>query len=135
MQTTARENTVSVDTLSWDFPIVNQEEGELRSRPKDGAYVKGLFLEGAGWSHENSCLCEPGPMELIYNMPIVHFKPVEAKKRSGKGMYSCPLYLYPLRTGSRERPSFMLNVDIKSGSTEPEAWVKRGTALLLALAQ
>lgn len=135
MQTTARENTVSVDTLSWDFPIVNQEEGELRSRPKDGAYVKGLFLEGAGWSHENSCLCEPGPMELIYNMPIVHFKPVEAKKRGGKGMYSCPLYLYPLRTGSRERPSFMLNVDIKSGSTEPEAWVKRGTALLLALAQ
>ena len=50
-------------------------------------------------------------------------------------MYACPLYLYPLRTGSRERPSWMLNVDIKSGAAEPEVWTKRGTAMLLALAE
>ena len=36
------------------------------------------------------------------------------KKTKAKGMYACPLYLYPLRTGSRERPSWMLNIDIKS---------------------
>jgi len=135
MQTSAREHTVSVDALSWEFPIINQDESELTTRAKDGAYVKGLFLEGAGWDHDNACLCEPEPMKLVYDMPVIHFKPVEAKKRGGKGMYICPLYLYPLRTGSRERPSFMLNVDVKSGSVESEAWVKRGTALLLALAQ
>ena len=104
-------------------------------RPKEGAFVKGLFLEGAGWSYDNSCLCEPEPMELVYHMPIIHFKPVEAKKSKAKGMYACPLYLYPLRTGSRERPSWMLNIDIKSGQSEPETWVKRGTAMLLALAE
>ena len=43
-------------------------------------------------------------MELIYPMPIIHFKPVENKKAAKKGIYICPLYLYPLRTGSRERP-------------------------------
>ena len=74
-------------------------------------------------------------MELVYHMPIIHFKPVEVKKSKAKGMYACPLYLYPLRTGSRERPSWMLNIDIKSGQSEPETWVKRGTALLLALAE
>ena len=68
-------------------------------------------------------------------MPIIHFKPVEAKKSRGKGMYTCPLYMYALRTGSRERPSWMLNIDIKSGAAEPEIWTKRGTALLLALAE
>ena len=57
------------------------------------------------------------------------------EKTKAKGMYECPLYLYPLRTGSRERPSWMLNIDIKSGQPEPEQWVKRGTALLLALAE
>ena len=72
--------------------------------PQDGAYVKGLFLEGAGWNWEHGCLCEPEPMELIYPMPIIHFKPVENKKAAKKGIYICPLYLYPLRTGSRERP-------------------------------
>eukprot|EP00965_Chrysotila_dentata_P164288 5424923-Pleurochrysis_carterae.AAC.5 len=74
-------------------------------------------------------------MELIYHMPIIHFKPVEAKKSKGKGTYPCPLYLYPLRTGSRERPSFMLMIELKAGAVEAEAWVKRGTALLLALAE
>ena len=135
MQTAARTNNVSVDTLAWDFPIVNVEEKDVTAPPKDGAYVKGLFLEGAGWNWEHACLCEPEPMELIYHMPMIHFKPVEAKKSKPKGMYTCPLYLYPLRTGSRERPSWMLNIDIKSGQAEPEVWTKRGTALLLALAE
>ena len=115
----------------WDFPVSNVEEKDITQRPKEGAYVKGLFLEGAGWSYENACLCEPDPMELVYQMPIIHFKPVEAKKSKAKGMYACPLYLYPLRTGSRERPSWMLNIDLKSGSAEAELWTKRGTALLL----
>ena len=97
--------------------------------------VRGLFLEGAGWNYDASNLCEPEPMELVYNMPMLHFKPVESKKSKAKGMYACPLYLYPLRTGSRERPSFMLYIDIKSGAVEPEVWIKRGTALLLATAE
>ena len=62
-------------------------------------------------------------------------KPVEAKKSKAKGMYACPLYLYPLRTGSRERPSWMLNLDLKSGDKEPDVRTERGTALLLALAE
>jgi len=135
LQTSARNNGVSIDTLTWEFPILTVEEKDVTGRPKEGAYIKGLFLEGAGWSYDNSCLCEPEPMELIYSMPMIHFKPVEAKKSKAKGVYQCPAYLYPLRTGSRERPSFMLAIDLKSGSVEPEVWTKRGTALLLALSE
>jgi dynein heavy chain len=59
---------------------------------------------------------------------------VENKKKAAKGVYSCPLYLYPVRTGTRERPSFMTHVDLRSGGADPDHWVMRGTALLLALA-
>ena len=86
-----------------------------------------------GWNFDHGYLCEPEAMELIYSMPIILFKPVEAKKKSGKGIYVCPLYMYPIRTGTRERPSFMLAVDLKSGQVEPDHWIKRGTALLLTL--
>ena len=41
---------------------------------------------------------------------------VENKKAAKKGVYICPLYLYPLRTGSRERPSFMLPLELKAGT-------------------
>jgi dynein heavy chain len=73
-------------------------------------------------------------MELYVPMPLVHFKPVEARKRTAKGLYSCPLYFYPVRTGTRERPSYMISLDLKSGAAEPDHWVMRGTALLLSLA-
>ena len=33
----------------------------------------------------------------------------------------------------RERPSYIITIDLKAGSVEPEHWIKRGTALLLSL--
>ena len=73
-------------------------------------------------------------MELVSPMPIVHFKPVDSKKKASKGFYTCPLYLYPIRTGTRERPSYMVSVEVKSGSVDTDFWTKRGTAMLLSLA-
>eukprot|EP00798_Chlamydomonas_sp_ICE-L_P021926 gene21926-28972_t len=134
LQTTARKNAVPIDTLSFEYSIVNLDEKEILQAPKEGVYVKGLFLEGAGWDFENGCLCEPEPMELIVPMPLMLFKPVENKKKSQKGTYFCPLYFYPVRTGSRERPSFMISVDLRSGSKDAEHYVMRGTALMLSLA-
>ena len=69
----------------------------ISSYPKDGVYVSGIFLEGATWNFTGGYLEESRPMELISNMPIIHFKPVEGKRRQGKGFYTCPLYMYPVR--------------------------------------
>lgn len=134
LQTTARRNGVPIDSLSFEYSIVNLDEKEITTPPKEGVYIKGTFLEGAGWDWENGCLCEPEPMELIVPMPIMLFKPVENKKKNQKGVYLCPLYLYPMRTGTRERPSFMIHVDLRAGAADPDHWIMRGTALLLALA-
>ncbi|RHZ13385.1 hypothetical protein DYB31_011193, partial [Aphanomyces astaci] len=134
LQTAARKNGVSIDSLNWEFLIINQHEDSIVVGPKDGAYVKGLFLEGARWDFEHDCLAEPNPMDLYCNMPMIHFKPVETKKKASKGTYSCPLYMYPIRTGTRERPSFMIAVDLRCGAGKsPDLWTKRGTAMLLSL--
>eukprot|EP00501_MAST-03F_sp_TOSAG23-6_P002456 GSMAST32.ASY1.ANO1.2566.1 assembled CDS len=135
LQTEARANGVGIDSLSWDFPVMaNTESTSIKEAPDAGAYIVGMFLEGAQWDYENTCLKDANPMELYSLMPIVHFKPVENKKRS-KGLYNCPCYYFPIRTGTRERPSYMLTVDLKSGAGVPgDFWVKRGTAILLSLA-
>jgi dynein heavy chain len=52
---------------------------------QDGVWIKGLFLEGAGWDRRTSCLVDSRAMELVYPMPTIHFKPVEGKRRSTKG--------------------------------------------------
>jgi dynein heavy chain len=132
-QTCSRANGVAIDALSWDFPVLaHMDTKQISAAPKEGVYVTGMFVEGACWQFANGCLEEPKPMELISPMAIVHFKPVEGKKKASKGYYSCPLYMYPVRTGTRERPSYVVSVDIRCGRFSAEFWTKRGVALLLA---
>lgn len=132
-QQQARRDYISIDQYDWEYSILPSEERTIAQRPKKGAYVRGVFLEGAGWNAEHNTLCEPRPMELIVAMPIIHFKP---KLRSAKPKevtsYECPLYMYPVRTGTRERPSFVVAVDLDTGDAVPQTYTKRGTALLLS---
>lgn len=131
LQQTAASKPCSIDSLSMDYIILQEEENIIP--PKEGAYISGLFLEGAKWNGEAQCLCEPEPMELFWPMPSIHFKPVKDKKKPKANIYSSPCYYYPVREGARERPSFMFHVDLKSGDFPPEYWIKRGTALLLSI--
>ena len=96
--------------------------------------MTGFFLEGAKWDLEEGILCEPEPMALFAPMPVIHFKPVEAKRDRREGIYKAPAYLYPVRTGSRERPSFICEVSLPTGTVGADHYIRRGTALLLALA-
>ncbi|KAH9593471.1 Dynein heavy chain [Trypanosoma melophagium] len=138
-QQQARHDHISIDQYTWEFTVLPSEERTIVHRAKKGAYVRGIFLEGAGWNAETRTLCEPRPLELIVPMPIIHFKPRLRGAKSGAGgtaaatrNYECPLYMYPIRTGTRERPSFVVAVDLDPGEAEPQHYTKRGTALLLS---
>ena len=49
--------------------------------------MKGLYLQGAGWDMKNACLVEAEPMQLVCPMPTIHFKPVEGRRKSQRGVY------------------------------------------------
>ncbi len=133
LQVAARMNGVSIDSLSYDTPVLNTADtSTITAYPKDGVYVSGVFLEGATWNYAGCFLEESRPMELLTVMPIIHFKPSEGKKKVSKGMYVCPLYMYPVRSGTRERPSFVYSVEIRGGRFSSDFWTKRGVALLLS---
>ncbi|XP_002739320.1 dynein axonemal heavy chain 2-like [Saccoglossus kowalevskii] len=133
LQQAARQNNISVDSLSWEFIVSTVDDNNLVQPPKDGVWVKGLYLEGAGWDKKNACLIEAAPMELVCQMPTIHFKPVENKKKPGKGTYGCPCYYYPNRNGTSDRASYVVGVDLKGGSFGADHWTKRGTAILMSL--
>lgn len=134
LQASARKNMISVDALSFDFIVQGADESQITAAPKEGAYIFRMLLEGAKWDGNANTLTDADAMQLTAPMPVVHFKPVAKKKTVTDGIYQCPLYLYPIRTGSRERPSFMIFIDLKSGPNDGNYWIKRGTALLLSVA-
>ncbi|KAM4540607.1 dynein axonemal heavy chain 2-like [Fundulus diaphanus] len=133
LQSTARQHNISVDTLSWEFIVSTVDDSNLLTPPEDGVYVKGLYLEGAGWDRKNSCLVEAEPMQMVCPIPTIYFKPVENRKKMSKSMYLCPCYYFPMRAGRAGRPSFVVAVELKSGAVTPDHWIKRGTALLMSL--
>ena len=60
------------------------DDVNISGQPKDGVYIKGMFLEGAGWDRKNCCLIEANAMQLVCEMPTIHFKPAEIKKKPGE---------------------------------------------------
>ncbi|XP_012280984.2 dynein heavy chain 2, axonemal [Orussus abietinus] len=135
LQTSAKLWGVAIDSLSWEFSVLEVEEHTIKEPPDDGMYVRSVFLEGAGWDKKHGELTEPSPMQLISDMPVIHFKPVENVKKRVKGLYVCPCYYYPQRSGDGGRPSFVVAVDLKAGAHGADFWIKRGAALLLSLTE
>ena len=127
LQKTARKEQIAVDQLSWEFDVTKSEDKHLLDID-DGVYVTGLYLEGAGWDQKQGTLCEAKPMQLVTLMPTIHLKPVEQKKKSTRGLYLAPCYYSSIRSGS-----FIITVELKSGSMPSEHWIKRATALVMNL--
>jgi Dynein heavy chain C-terminal domain len=50
-----------IDTVSFSFQMMEETLDQLDSRPEDGCYVYGLFLEGARWDRVDKGLIEPKP--------------------------------------------------------------------------
>jgi len=122
----------SIDRLEFDFIPTQKAVADISEVVKDGAFITGLYLEGAKWNLEKQCLMEPEVMELIGMMPVIHFKPIPKRLKPPAGIYECPCYYYPNRQGGIGRDSFMLRIDLKTGEQPQEFWVKRGTALLMS---
>ena len=51
--------------------------GEVSEKLQYGCYVQGLFLEGAAWDLENSCLRKHDPKVLVVPLPVLQIIPVE----------------------------------------------------------
>ena len=105
----------------------------VKSAPKEGVYVNGLFLDGAAWSTKDASLTESAPKKLFANVPIMLVTAVtKATKKAMSsdcgpyGGYDCPVYKYPVRTDRY----LIFTAQLPSRDRRPLHWILRGVALL-----
>lgn len=136
LQNFARKYKISIDTVSFDFEVVNTPVNEITSPPPDGAYISGLFLEGARWDPTTNALADSHPKKLYEEMPIIWLKPTSNRQKPKGGFYECPMYKTLSRAGTLSTTghstNFVLSIEIPSDK-EQKHWVKRGVALVCSL--
>ena len=79
--------------------MLPKSDSEPRSRPDNGCYIRGLFLEGARWSADKHELAESKPKELYTDMPVIWLKPTANRIKPDTGIYDCPVYKTLTRAG------------------------------------
>lgn len=140
-QNFARKYVIAIDELAFDFKVLSPEEEEeaKKAKPDDGAYVNGLFLEGANWSPESMTMVESTPKELYVVFPTTLLLPKKAVDIDAtRHLYSCPVYKTSERRGmlstTGHSTNYVLSIKLPMAAEHTEKhWIKRGVALLTQL--
>lgn len=108
----------------------------MEEKPEDGAYVKGLFIEGASWDRHNMVIGESLPKILFDSLPIILLRPGEMSKFLHQDIYVCPVYKTSARRGTLSTTghstNYVLSIELPSDRPQKH-WVNRGVACLCQL--
>ncbi|XP_053528697.1 dynein axonemal heavy chain 9 isoform X1 [Artibeus jamaicensis] len=127
MQSMARKNKWPLDQMALQCDVTKKNREEFRSPPREGAYIHGLFMEGARWDAQAGVITEAKLKDLTPPMPVMFIKALPAEKQDCCSVYPCPVY----KTGQRG-PTYVWTFNLKT-KENPSKWVLAGVALLLQI--
>ncbi|KAK2951356.1 putative Dynein-1-alpha heavy chain, flagellar inner arm I1 complex [Blattamonas nauphoetae] len=116
-------STFYTRVMEWTSPL------EVPGKPSNGCYVRGLYLEGASWDHENMELVPQEAKKLLSELPIVHILPIEAAALRLQNTFTCPVYVTQERC-NKMGVGYVFSANLET-SMHPSHWVLQGVALSL----
>jgi dynein heavy chain len=155
LQNYARKHTIPIDECEMVYTMQDAEREEITCPPDDGAYIYGLFCEGARWDKATHGLQDPLPKELFSVMPVILLLPTRNKPLPSEGIYRMPIYKILTRTGvlatTGHSSNFVMWMEVPSDKPtiyrqslcsetnanimfcDQEAWINAGVACFCAL--
>merc|ERR1719181_878951 len=130
IQQTCRQRNWPLDKSTQYTDVTKYIKVEdVPSKLKSGCYVSGLYLEGASWDIENTCLRRQDPKVLVTELPILQVIPVEASKLKLQNLLKTPVYVTQDRANAMG-VGLVFQADLMT-QDHPSHWVLQGVALSL----
>nr|XP_006635186.1 PREDICTED: dynein heavy chain 9, axonemal isoform X1 [Lepisosteus oculatus] len=127
MQSMARKNEWPLDKMCLQCDVTKKNREDFSSPPREGAYVHGLFMEGARWDTQAGIITDARLKELTPSIPVIFIKAIPVDKQETRNVYPCPVYK------TRQRgPTYVWTFNLKT-KENPSKWALAGVALLLQI--
>ncbi|XP_075321443.1 dynein axonemal heavy chain 11-like [Odontesthes bonariensis] len=127
LQSIARKNQWPLDNVTLTVDVTKKMKDDFGHPPREGAYIHGLFMEGARWDTQAGVISEAVLRDLTPAMPVLYVRAVPAEEQELKNTFECPVY----RTKQRG-PTYVWAFHLKT-KQPPAKWVVAGVALLLSV--
>jgi dynein heavy chain len=125
MQKTAQKQKLELDKLVIQTDVTRKTVEQTDTRARDGAYIFGLFMEGARWNYTAGLIEECLPREMYFAMPVICARAVLVDKQEKVGIFRCPCY----KTQKRG-DSYVFTAGLRT-KAPPTKWVLAGTVLTM----
>ncbi|XP_026040676.1 dynein heavy chain 11, axonemal isoform X2 [Astatotilapia calliptera] len=127
LQSIARKNKWPLDKMTLSVDVTKKMKDDFGHPPREGAYIHGLFMEGARWDTQAGVISEAVLRELTPAMPVLYVRAVPTEERDISNTFECPVY----RTKQRGHTYvWTLRLRTKQPATK---WIVAGVALLLSV--
>jgi len=114
-----------LDKMVLQCDVTKKNKDDFNAPPREGAYLHGLFMEGARWDIQTGSVAESKLKELTPMMPVVHIKAIPSDRKETKNIYECPVYK------TRDRgPTYVWTFNLKT-KEKAHKWILGGVAILL----
>lgn len=115
----------ALDQVTIHNEVTKLTADTCKKAPREGVYVHGLYLDGAGWDVKRIQLTEAINKVLYTAMPVVHIYAINSTAPKDLRLYECPVYRKVKRTDLNFITPLWVRSDVR-----PEHWILRGVALL-----
>nr|XP_028567040.1 dynein heavy chain 10, axonemal isoform X2 [Podarcis muralis] len=130
VQATCRKNGWPLDRSTLYTQVTKYRTAdEVTERPGQGCFVSGLYLEGADWDLENSCLIKSKPKVLVVDLPILKIIPIEAHRLKLQNTFRTPVYTTSMRRNAMG-VGLVFEADLYT-TRHNSHWVLQGVCLTL----
>ncbi|CAF3610340.1 unnamed protein product [Rotaria sordida] len=130
VQATCRKNGWPLDKSTLYTQVTQWETLEdVNERAHQGCFVTGLYLEGASWDIQRSCLTRQKPKVLIQELPVMKVIPIESHKLKLQNTFRCPVYVTSDRRNAMG-VGLVFEADLATHE-HISKWVLQGVCLIL----